>query len=116
MYKTCVYKSNYIEDTYKDLKARLEDKYSILGFDGIQWTIYSLTIGRTPRHVWHVSDSINRYGDIVIQKLIDDGKLVVVQDLLKEEYEIQMALGTVIPRPLKYCTVSRMVEYIRAIL
>ena len=39
-----------------------------------------------------------------IQKLIDEGYLEVIQDITEEEYEVQLALGTIIEGPRKICT------------
>jgi len=113
-----VEEADYVQLTMLELNACMSDYDTVLGFDGMQWVPYRLWLGPEgvclspdAKYYWREVSTFTtstlaakQFGDIVIQKLIDEGYLEVIQDITEEEYEVQLALGTIIEGPRKICT------------
>ena len=112
MYKSCVMRRpdssiDLVWNTYKDVCAYLCSD-TILGFDGMQWIPYLLLYNSTTNtsswaEVKRATCNPNTFGDMVIQKIIETGSLVVIQDFTEDEFEVQRALGTCLSGPIKIC-------------
>lgn len=124
MYKDVFVKSNrnfgtnrdVVKEIREDLAIHLAYGRRVLGYDGFIWSLYDFT-----RDAWgKVDATVPRewkkvprekydplmYGELIIEQLLASGFLVIVQDVTPDEYEVQLALGTVIPGPLKICTIA----------
>ena len=109
-------------ETQHNLADQLAYGTRVLGYDGICWALYHLNSDlfgkplpgsrewiKVPREKFDPF----QWGELIIQHFLDNEFLVMVQDVTEDEYDVQLALGTIIKGPLKICTLATCITSVR---